>query len=172
MNITNAGAAAVTSSSSWLPLQICLSCSFAQDLWGIFLAHLMEVLHSGNSGVRAAAIEALDKSLTGAIASPCLGQQQQQPSSSAAEPSQQQQQQGPSKQLTPKGAVTAAAGSDAAASQQQQQQQGSGAAGDVEHMLLVALESMYKEEREPDVRLGLLRVTLHVLQRHGECLSR
>ncbi len=38
-------------------------------------------------------------------------------------------------------------------------------------MLLVALESVYKEEREPDVRQGLLRVTLHVLQRHGEHLS-
>jgi len=43
--------------------------------------------------------------------------------------------------------------------------------GDIEHMLLVALESVYKEEREPDVRQGLLRVTLHVLQRHGEHLS-
>lgn len=47
-----------------------------------------------------------------------------------------------------------------------------GHAADVEHMLLVALEGMYKEEREPDVRLGLLRVALHVLQRHGEALSR
>eukprot|EP00775_Hariotina_reticulata_P011566 gene11566-11710_t len=43
---------------------------------------------------------------------------------------------------------------------------------DVEHMLLVALESVYKEEREPDVRMGLLRVALHVLQRHGDGLSR
>lgn len=63
--------------------------------------------------------------------------------------------------------------------QQQQQVDGSGNgqsteghAADVEHMLLVALEGMYKEEREPDVRLGLLRVALHVLQRHGEALSR
>lgn len=39
-------------------------------------------------------------------------------------------------------------------------------------MLLVALEGMYKEEREPDVRMGLLRVALHVLQLHGESLSR
>lgn len=128
----------------------------------------MEVLHSGNSAVRAAAIEALDKSLTGAIASPCLGQQQQ---SVSAEPSpRQQQQQGAAKQLPPKySATAAAAGSDASTTQQQQSSSNS---GDVEHMLLVALESMYKEEREPDVRLGLLRVALHVLQRHGECLSR
>ncbi|WIA43332.1 hypothetical protein OEZ86_009826 [Tetradesmus obliquus] len=155
-----------------------------QDLWGIFLAHLMEVLHSGNAAVRAAAIEALDKSLTGAIGSPCLGQQQQQQlapaaaaaAAAAAEASQHQP--GASKHLLPPrgtAAAAAAAGSDvtAASQQQQQQQQGSSStAGDVEHMLLVALESMYKEEREPDVRLGLLRVTLHVLQRHGECLSR
>jgi hypothetical protein len=147
-----------------------------QDLWGIFLAHLMEVLHSGNSAVRAAAIEALDKSLTGAIGAPCLGQQQQQqqPSADSSQPQQQQQQQqeSPSKQLPPKGAAPAAPTSSDAAASLQQQQQGGSAAGDVEHMLLVALESMYKEEREPDVRLGLLRVALHVLQRHGECLSR
>jgi hypothetical protein len=145
-----------------------------QDLWGIFLAHLMEVLHSGNSAVRAAAIEALDKSLTGAIGVPCLGQLQQQQPAETSQPQQQQQQQSPSKQLPPKGAAAAGpTSSDAATSQQQQQQQqGGSAAGDVEHMLLVALESMYKEEREPDVRLGLLRVALHVLQRHGECLSR
>lgn len=130
-----------------------------QNLWPIFLTHLMEVLHSGNSVIRAAGLEALDRCLTGAIAAPDLGQ--------PSDPAQQQQQQ-PSLSSFP------------SFKQQLQQQQPDGGSGlsteghaaNVEHMLLVALEGMYKEEREPDVRLGLLRVSLHVLQRHGEALSR
>lgn len=34
-------------------------------------------------------------------------------------------------------------------------------------MLLMALESLYKDSQELDVRLGLLRVLLQILQRHG-----
>lgn len=132
-----------------------------QDLWGIFLSHLMEVLHSGNTAVRAAAIDALDRSLTGAIASPLLGQQQQEQLDTSEQQGQSQQHQHQHQQQ-PDGSTS---GSTEGGS-------GGGSAGDVEHMLLVALESMYKEEREPDVRLGLLRVALHVLQRHGESLSR
>lgn len=37
----------------------------------------------------------------------------------------------------------------------------------MEHMLLVALTSLYTDERETDVRLGVLRVAINVLQRHG-----
>lgn len=37
-------------------------------------------------------------------------------------------------------------------------------------MLLVALTSLYTDEREADVRLGVLRVTINVLQRHGKPL--
>ena len=37
----------------------------------------------------------------------------------------------------------------------------------VEGMLLMALEKLYKEDRELDVQMGLLRVVLQVLQRHG-----
>lgn len=114
----------------------------------------MEVLHSGNASVRAAGVEALDRCLTGAVAAPDLGQQ-------AAQQQPQQKQPGPVPPLP---------------LQQQQTEDGSASAddyaADVEHMLMVALEAMYLEEREPDVRLGLLRVALHVLQRHGEALSR
>lgn len=39
--------------------------------------------------------------------------------------------------------------------------------GATEHMLLMALESLYKDSEEVDVRLGLLRVLLQILQRHG-----
>lgn len=41
------------------------------------------------------------------------------------------------------------------------------AEGGVEHMLLVALTALYTDERETDVRLGVLRVAINVLQRHG-----
>ncbi len=37
----------------------------------------------------------------------------------------------------------------------------------VEHMLLVALESLYEGDREVDVRAGLLRVVLLVLRQNG-----
>ncbi|GIL75246.1 hypothetical protein Vretifemale_5026 [Volvox reticuliferus] len=44
---------------------------------------------------------------------------------------------------------------------------------DVQHMLLVALDSLYREGgRSPDVRHGLLRIALHVLQHHGDGLTR
>lgn len=96
---------------------------------------------------------------TGAIAAPDLGQ--------PTNPELQQQQQQPG--LTPTQPAAAAAGGASSAGRGQLTE---GHAADVEHMLLVALESVYREEREPDVRLGLLRVALHVLQRHGEALSR
>ena len=41
----------------------------------------------------------------------------------------------------------------------------------IEGMLLMAVEKLYKEDRELDVQMGLLRVVLQVLQRHGELCS-
>ena len=43
-------------------------------------------------------------------------------------------------------------------------------AGAAEHMLLAALVELYSDAAENDVRLGLLRVALQALQRHGEPL--
>lgn len=43
--------------------------------------------------------------------------------------------------------------------------------GGLEHMLLVALEALYNDDRERDVRVGVLRVLRLVLQRHGERLT-
>jgi len=42
----------------------------------------------------------------------------------------------------------------------------------VEGMLLMAIEKLYKEDRELDVQMGLLRVVLQVLQRHGQSSHR
>ena len=42
----------------------------------------------------------------------------------------------------------------------------------VEGMLLMAVEKLYKEDRELDVQMGLLRVVLQVLQRHGQSSHR
>lgn len=39
----------------------------------------------------------------------------------------------------------------------------------IEGILLMAVEKLYKEDRELDVQMGLLRVVLQVLQRHGKC---
>lgn len=41
----------------------------------------------------------------------------------------------------------------------------------IEGMLLMAVEKLYKEDRELDVQMGLLRVVLQVLQRHGQLCS-
>ncbi len=41
----------------------------------------------------------------------------------------------------------------------------------VEHMLLVALTALYTDDRDVDVRLGVLRVAITVLQRHGAFYS-
>ena len=41
----------------------------------------------------------------------------------------------------------------------------------IEGMLLMAVEKLYKEDRELDVQMGLLRVVLQVLQRHGEACT-
>ena len=40
-------------------------------------------------------------------------------------------------------------------------------AGAAEHMLLAALVELYHDARENDVRLGILRISLQALQRHG-----
>ena len=42
----------------------------------------------------------------------------------------------------------------------------------VEHMLLVALTALYSDDRDMDVRLGVLRVAITVLQRHGAPVNR
>ena len=43
----------------------------------------------------------------------------------------------------------------------------SGQTTDVEGMLMMAVGKLYKEDHELDVQMGLLRVILQVLQRHG-----
>lgn len=187
-----------------------------QNLWPIFLTHLMEVLHSGNSVTRAAGLEALDRCLTGgwgvlhaaqrharwrALAALSVAASIHRMQADVAVHLSTQDHPSSNCRLVDSLvclAVSAVAGAIAAPdlgqlptqpqqppvlsslpSFRQQHADGSGSgqaveghAADVEHMLLVALEGMYKEEREPDVRLGLLRVALHVLQRHGEALSR
>jgi hypothetical protein len=140
-------------------------CAPLQELWGIFLAHVVELLHNGVSSVRGAAIDALDRLLTGALG-PAAAEAAAASAAAAAAADLRRAASGGAAaaaaaavaRMTPPPTVPAAA--PVPLSQ-----------GDIEHMLLVALESVYKEEREPDVRQGLLRVTLHVLQRHGEHLS-
>lgn len=85
--------------------------------------------------VRAAAIEALGRAITGA-----LGALPPARPSSGGDGGQQ---------------LGAAAAAAASASE---------STGGVEHMLLVALEALYNGDKERDVRGGVLRVLLNVLQ--------
>ena len=113
-------------------------------------SHVLEVMNDPKPSVRAAAIEALGRAISGALGS-----------------------------LSPPQQSAAAAGEEAAggpqqplAHQQYQQQRLSSAASDstggVEHMLLVALEALYNGDKERDVRSGVLRVLLNVLQVTGQ----
>ncbi|EIE25629.1 hypothetical protein COCSUDRAFT_83636 [Coccomyxa subellipsoidea C-169] len=107
--------------------------SRVHDLWPILLDHIVELLSDSRAALRTAAVDALGRALTGALAA-CVSAPSQ-PGDSAE---------------------SSGAGSDW---------------GATEHMLLMALESLYKDAEELDVRLGLLRVLLQILQRHGEQLS-
>lgn len=92
------------------------------DLWAVFLSHVLEVISDPKPPVRAAAVDALGRSIIGALAT------------------------------LPPGSSTESTGG-------------------LEHMLLVALEALYNDDREQDIRLGVLRVLLNVLQHHGERLT-
>ena len=59
-------------------------------------------------------------------------------------------------------------GGGLAAGQWQPGDEASTKAGAAEHMLLGALIELYHDARENDVRLGILRITLQSLQRHGK----
>lgn len=91
---------------------------------------MLEVINDPKPPVRAAAIEALGRAITGALGSlPAVA------TSSSEEGG---------------GGGTSRRGSESS--------------GGVEHMLLVALEALYNNNKERDVRLGVLRVLLNVLQ--------
>ena len=130
-----------------------------QDLWGVFLGHVVELLHSGSPQARAAAIDALDRLLAGALGPEAAALAAA--SAAAAADRRAFTASGGGRPPPPTAASTTA--SSAAAPPP--------TSADLERMLLVALEAVYKEEREPDVRQGLLRAALHVLQRHGEHLT-
>ena len=123
------------------------------DLWGIFLSHVLEVVDDTKRPVRAAAIDALGKAIIGALA--VL------PSANASSPSVL-----PSPGRLSTTTATAVIPSPVSASTPANE-----STGGLEHMLLVALEALHNDDREQDVRVGVLRVLLAVLQRHGERLT-
>ena len=70
--------------------------------------------------------------------------------------------------LVQQDAAEQGSGANAASRGRGHRRGGAGAGlGATEHMLLMALEQLYKDSGEADVRLGLLRVCLHILHRHG-----
>lgn len=142
--------------------------TFLQELWPIFLPHIVELLHCGTTQVRAAAIDALDRTITGTLSAHAssVGSSSSAPVLSAAAAAGRRSMSGRgSIDRTTSWAAgrTSEAGPPALPPE---------TAADVENMMLVALESTYNEEREPDVRQGLLRVVQHVLQRHGDHMTR
>lgn len=114
------------------------------NLWPIFLDHLVELLSDGRPSVRAAATDAVGQAVGGALAHVTAG------GKDVAEAS----------PNTMRAAAAAAAPFEAGED-----------GGAAEHMLMVALETLFKDAAEVDVQLGLLRVVLQILQRHGEQLK-
>ena len=93
------------------------------DLYGVFFAHVIEVVGTNEQTSWAIAIDALDRAVVG-ILDECLR-------GGTAEDS-----------------------------------------GAMENMLLVALESLFSDTNHRPIRLGVLRISLHVLQLRGESLTR
>ncbi|KAK9811035.1 hypothetical protein WJX73_008056 [Symbiochloris irregularis] len=124
-------------------------------LWPIFLDHLGELLTDERASVRAAAIDALGRAVGGALAHVTSGGN-----------------------VTANGdPLEASAGSGAIPSTPQSPPyRPSEDGGAAEHMLMVALHMLYKDSQEAerpqfDVQMGIMRVVLQLLQRHGEQLS-
>ena len=152
------------------------------DLWGIFLSHVLEVLASAKAALRTAAMDAVGKAITGALDRPVPARECRRAHCEFGRDSWQKPVHGmPATRRrvlthmccvswTEAAAVGCAlvepeicamlAETDGTASTAE-------AEGGVENMLLVALTSLYTDEREADVRLGVLRVAINVLQRHG-----
>ena len=91
------------------------------DLWGIFLAHVIEVISTSEPSSWTIAIDALDRAVIG-ILEGCLKTEDDD--------------------------------------------------GALENMLLVALASLFSDACHRPIRIGILRIALHVLQRGGESLTR
>lgn len=115
------------------------------DLWGIFLSHVLEIVDDPKPLVRASAIDALGQAILGALGG--LGS-----SNTGA-------------------VVNASSTGNASPVSSTAHTAVVESTGGLEHMLLVALEALHNDERERDVRVGVLRVLLAVLQRHGERLT-
>lgn len=97
-------------------------------------SHVLEVINDPKPPVRAAAIEALGRAITGAL--------------------------GALPPAAPPAAAAAASGGEGGAAAVAAAE----STGGVEHMLLVALEALHNGDKERDVRAGVLRVLLNVLQ--------
>lgn len=146
------------------------------DLWGVFLAHAMELLNSGAPAVRAAAVDALDRIVVAAIGAhigeadgptgSSAGGMEEPPFFGLGDERRRSDAGGGS------GTAGAAVGTPPTGTSTGSAPAGEPGDGGVEHMLTVALESMYRESGDADTRKGLLKIVMHVLQRHGEQLSR
>ncbi|CAD7699922.1 unnamed protein product [Ostreobium quekettii] len=112
-----------------------------QDLWGIFLSHIVEVLSSSDAAVRTAATSELNRAVTGALGLPLRSEDGE--SDDGEE------------EATPQDEAPSMAVDKA-----------------VEHMILVALESLYQDVGHSDVRRGILQIAILVLQRNGDFLTR
>ncbi|KAL6763628.1 hypothetical protein V8C86DRAFT_3129698 [Haematococcus lacustris] len=144
-----------------------------QHLWPIFLEHIFRAVDAADTEVRKAAMVLLDHTVTGAL-DPRLQPSPPPPASSSPAPPNHTK-----ASATTRTADRLASGSEAAREAatpgtQPPAKPGPGPVSkeELQNMVLVALEGLYNQRKALDVRRGVLRTVHHVLQHHGEELTR
>ena len=142
------------------------------DLWTIFLSHVLEVLTNSKGTVRVAAVATLRQAVLGILND--FSDDGVRIDGSDWEMK---------KESKSKGVKTIENGSGLSCDSEKKAQEihqncldrtrapSSLTRADLEHMLLVALESIYLDHTAEDVRHGMLRIILAILQRQGDHLS-
>lgn len=140
------------------------------DLWGIFLSHVLEIVDDPKPLVRVAAIDALGRAIEGALGGLCRTTTTT-TTTTAGNEDRKDYTKKSSSSSTDAVVNASSIGNNTASISNITSASIVESTGGLEHMLLVALEALHNDERERDVRIGVLRVLLAVLQRHGERLT-
>ncbi|CAI5535817.1 unnamed protein product, partial [Closterium sp. Naga37s-1] len=135
-------------------------------IWDAILLHLLELSVHESAGVRAVAVDAIDRAVMAALSSPSLHRRSSTSSSSAltsATPTEEQQGEG----------ACRTEGGEGGEEREGQKGEGEGEGrGEValEEMVVGAVSSLWRDGRDAEVKAGALRILLHMLERHGEKL--
>ncbi|CAI5991186.1 unnamed protein product [Closterium sp. NIES-64] len=129
-------------------------------IWDAILLHLLELAVHESAGVRAVAVDAIDRAVMAALASPPLHRRSSTSSSSAltsATPTEEQKGEG----------ACRTEGGEGGEEREGQKGEGEGEGrGEValEEMVVGAVSSLWRDGRDAEVKAGALRILLHMLE--------